>query len=145
MQGVQGDRYPVKRHDSGDKDRLRRSRRKVKTYLVSFGIIEVAGRTYEHDVVIDRGHVRKRDKKPSKGRRGEFGHTPLTAAEAIPWTGSRLVIGTGASGQLPVTDDVFREAEVRGVSVVALKTSEACQALADVPDTEVCAILHVTC
>jgi hypothetical protein len=117
----------------------------VKAHLVSFGIIEVAGRTYEHDVVIDRGHVRRRDKKPSKGRRGEFGHTPLTAAEAIPWTGSRLVIGTGASGQLPVADDVFLEARARGVTVLARPTSEACRALAEVPDTDVCAVLHVTC
>jgi hypothetical protein len=117
----------------------------VKAHLVSFGIVEVAGRTYEHDVVIDHGKVRKRDKKPSKGRRDEFGHTPLTAAEAIPWTGRRLVIGTGASGRLPVTDDVFRAAEARGITILACPTSEACQALADLPDTDVCAILHVTC
>jgi hypothetical protein len=117
----------------------------VKAHLVSFGIIEVAGRTYEHDVVIDRGHVRRRDKKPSKGRRGEFGHTPLTAAEAIPWTGSRLVIGTGASGQLPVAEDILLEAEARGVSVVTLPTRDACRALSGIPDPEVCAILHVTC
>jgi hypothetical protein len=63
----------------------------VKAHLVSFGTIEVAGRTYEHDVLIDRGHVRNCGKKPSKARRG------------------------------------------------------ACQALADAPDTDVCAILHVTC
>lgn len=117
----------------------------MKAHLVSFGVIEVAGRTYKHDVVIDRGQVRKRDKKPSKGQRGEFGHTPLTAAEAIPWSGRRLVIGTGATGQLPITDDVLRAAEARGVTILARPTSEACQALVDVPDTDVCAILHVTC
>jgi hypothetical protein len=117
----------------------------VKARLVSFGVIEVAGRAYEHDVVIDRGHVRKRDKKPSKARRGEFGHTPLTAAEEIPWSGHRLVIGTGASGQLPIADEIFREAQARGVTIQALPTSEACELLADVPDLEACAILHVTC
>jgi hypothetical protein len=32
----------------------------------SFGSIRIDGVTYEHDVLIDRGHVRKRKKKPSK-------------------------------------------------------------------------------
>ena len=31
----------------------------------SFGSIRIDGVTYTHDVVIDRGHVRKRKKKPS--------------------------------------------------------------------------------
>ena len=32
----------------------------------SFGSIRIDGVTYEHDVIIDRGAVRKRNKKPSK-------------------------------------------------------------------------------
>jgi hypothetical protein len=32
----------------------------------SFGSIRINGVTYEHDVVIDRGEVGKRKKKPSK-------------------------------------------------------------------------------
>ena len=32
----------------------------------SFGSIRIDGVTHEHDVVIDRGQVRKRKKKPSK-------------------------------------------------------------------------------
>ena len=32
----------------------------------SFGSIRIDGVTYEHDVLIDRGQVRKRKKKPSK-------------------------------------------------------------------------------
>ena len=43
----------------------------------TFGSIRIDGVTYEHDVVIDRGQVRKRKKKPSKKFRAEFGHTPL--------------------------------------------------------------------
>ena len=53
---------------------------------------------YEHDVVIDRGDVRKRIKKPSKPHRAIYGHTPLSADEDIPWSGSQLIIGTGAYG-----------------------------------------------
>jgi hypothetical protein len=42
---------------------------------LGFGSIEVDGRAYEHDIVIDRGVVRKRSKKPSKKYRDKFGHT----------------------------------------------------------------------
>ena len=51
----------------------------------SFGSIRIDGITYEHDVVIDRGEVRKRKKKPSKKFRAAFGHTPISPKEAIPW------------------------------------------------------------
>src|SRR5712675_1434805 len=61
----------------------------------SFGSIRIDGVTYEHDVVIDRGNVGKRKKKPSKKFRDAFGHTPLSMEEDIPWKCRRLVIGTG--------------------------------------------------
>ena len=32
----------------------------------SFGSIQIDGRTYEHDVIIDRGAIRKRKKKTSR-------------------------------------------------------------------------------
>ena len=51
----------------------------------SFGSIRIDGITYEHDVVIDRGEVRKRKKKASKKFRTAFGHTPLSLEEKIPW------------------------------------------------------------
>ena len=74
----------------------------------SFGSIRIDGVTYEHDVVIDRGQVRKR-KKPSKRFHDAFGHTPLSIEEDIPWKCRRLVIGTG-TGALPVMKEVKREA-----------------------------------
>jgi hypothetical protein len=61
----------------------------------SFGSIRIDGTTYEHDVVIDRGKIRKRKKKPSKKFREAFGHTPISIEEQIPWECKRLVIGTG--------------------------------------------------
>jgi hypothetical protein len=44
----------------------------------SFGSICIDGTTYEYDVVIDRGRIRKRKKKPSRRFRDRFGHTPLS-------------------------------------------------------------------
>jgi len=43
----------------------------------SFGSVRIDGSTYEQDVVIDCGKIRKRKKAPSKRFRDEFGHTPL--------------------------------------------------------------------
>jgi hypothetical protein len=109
----------------------------------SFGSIRIDGVTYTHDVMIDRGHVRKRKKKPSKKFRDAFGHTPLSMEEDIPWKCLRLVIGTG-TGRLPVMDEVKHEATCRHIELVILPTAEAIRELNKHPD-EVNAILHVTC
>lgn len=109
----------------------------------SFGSIQIDGVTYEHDVVIDHGKVRKRKKKPSKQFREEFGHTPVSLKEEIPWKCKRLVIGTG-TGRLPVMDEVKHEAERRGINLVILPTFKAIEILRKgLADTN--AILHVTC
>ena len=47
----------------------------------SFGSIRIDGIAYNHDVVIDRGEVRRRKKKPSKEFRDAFGHTPVSPQE----------------------------------------------------------------
>jgi len=109
----------------------------------SFGSIRIDGILYEHDVVIDRGDVRKRKKKPSKKFRGEFGHTPLSMEEKIPWKCRRLVIGTG-TGALPVMNEVKREAKRRKIKLLILPTKQAIKELKQKPDGTN-AILHVTC
>ena len=88
--------------------------------FLGFGSIEVEGRAYEHDIVIDRGAVRKRSKKPSKPYRDKFGHTPLSADEELPWGGPRLIIGTGAHGSLPIMPEVAAEAARRNIDLVAV-------------------------
>ncbi len=110
----------------------------------SFGSIRVDGVTYDHDLIIDRGNIRKRKKAASRKFRGAYGHTPLSAAEDIPWRCRRLVIGTGANGALPVMQEVRDEARRREIDLVILPTAEAIGALTKpVPDTN--AILHLTC
>jgi hypothetical protein len=109
----------------------------------SFGSIQIDGVTYEHDVVIDRGEVRKRKKKRSQKFRDAFGHTPLSIEEEIPWKCDRLVIGTG-TGALPVMDEVKREARRRKVELVIVPTVRAI-GLLNQQSPETNAILHVTC
>jgi len=113
--------------------------------LCEFGSIEVDGQKYEHDIVIDGGDVRKRKKKLSKSYRAEFGHTPLSADEDLPWGGNRLIIGTGAYGSLPIMTEVIEEASRRGVAVDAVPTEEACLLITGSDARDVHAVLHVTC
>jgi hypothetical protein len=110
----------------------------------SFGCIRIDGTEYKHDVVIDRGKIGKRKKKASKQFREQYGHTPLSVHEAIPWNCRRLIIGTGAYGSLPVMDEVAREAAERHVELVLLPTSEAIQKVNE-GAAEANAVLHVTC
>jgi hypothetical protein len=116
----------------------------VKARLISFGLIEINGDRFDHDVVVENGYVHKRKKGPSKPYRDQFGHTPLSVHEKIPWSAPRLIIGTGASGQLPVMDELYEEAKRRDVEIVALPTAEACRLIVSADD-DVAAILHVTC
>lgn len=110
----------------------------------SFGSLQIDDSTYEHDVVIDRGEIRDRKKKASKKFRNDFGHTPLSIAEDIPWKCRRLVIGTGAYGRMPVMEEVEREAKRHKVKLLILPTMQAIKILqGEHEDTN--AILRVTC
>jgi hypothetical protein len=110
----------------------------------SFGSIRIDGVTYEHDVVIDGGNIRKRKKKASKKFRDDFGHTPLSPEEKIPWKCRRLVIGTGAYGSLPVMKEVLSEAQRRKIELLVFPTAEAIKILQKGSE-ETNAVLHVTC
>jgi len=95
----------------------------------SFGSIQIDGSTYEYDVVIDRGEISKRKKKASKQFREEFGHTPLSVEENIPWKCRQLVIGSGAYGRLPLMQEVRRKAKRLKIKLLVLPTAEAVKVL----------------
>jgi len=111
----------------------------------SFGSIQIDGETYEYDVVIDRGEIKKRKKKLSKKFRDQFGHMPLSIEEKIPWKCHELIIGNGFTGALPVMDAVKRTAEKRGVELIILPTPKALERLNQASPDGTNAILHVTC
>jgi hypothetical protein len=116
----------------------------VKFDSFEFGSLVIDGAEFDYDVIIDRGEIAKRKKKASKKYRADFDHTPLSLAEKLPWKCKRLVVGTGAYGNLPVLDEVREEAGRRGVDLVALPTKEAIRALRKHP-AGTNAVLHVTC
>jgi hypothetical protein len=117
----------------------------VKAKLIAFGEIEIEGVNYDHDVVIEAGKVRRRAKKVSKVFRDQYGHTPLSFDEAIPWGGRQLIVGTGMHGSLPIMPEVHKEAKRRGIKIVAQPTQDACKVLGNLRKEEVYAILHITC
>jgi hypothetical protein len=116
----------------------------VRFEAFSFGSIQIDGITYNHDIVIDRGEIRKRRKKPSKKFRDEYSHTPLSAEEDIPWKCRRLVVGTWAYGRLPVAKEVKLEAERRKVDWVVVSTAQAIETLKQTME-KTNAVMHVTC
>ncbi len=111
---------------------------------LGFGSIVIGGAHFDHDVVIENGAVRERDKAPSRARK-RGGHTPLSADEDLPWGGTELVIGSGYSGRLPVLPEVELEAIRKKVELIVLPTAEACALLGDAEAPTVNAVLHLTC
>jgi len=110
----------------------------------SFGSIRIDGKVYDHDVIIDGSQVHRRKKKPSKRFKEQYGHTPLSAEEDLPWACRYLVIGTGAYGRLPVMDQVKEAAKKHNVELIIAPTAQAIETLRKNPAHHN-AILHVTC
>ena len=105
----------------------------MKFERLHFGSIVIDSVTYSHDVLIDRGKVLKRKKQPSKKFRAQFGHTPVSVEEKLPWKCKRLIIDTGKYGSLPVMDEVKREARRRRIDLLIAPTDDAIETLARNP------------
>lgn len=112
---------------------------------IEFGSIVIDNITYDDDVIIDKGEVKKRKKGDSRNLREQYGHTPLTSAENIPWNCDTLIIGIGMSGRLPVTDEFKKEAEKRKVALIFLETPEAVKYFTKHYYNGMNAVFHITC
>jgi hypothetical protein len=109
----------------------------------TFGRISIDGVAYAHDVVIEGGTIRRRKKRPSKPRREELGHTPLTPEERVRWRAKHLWVGTGARARLPVPDDFCEEARRRGVELLTKTTPELVKMINEAFPADTNVILHV--
>ncbi len=109
---------------------------------ISFGTITIDGEFYSKDLIIDKGFVKKRKKTESKKYKDQFGHTPLSPDENIPWKCKHLIIGAGHSSSLPVMKEVIDIAARKGVKLLIMSTPEAIKHIND-PNTNF--ILHLTC
>ena len=69
----------------------------------------------------------------------------MWADEELPWGGSRLIIGTGAYGSLPIMPEVMAEAARRHIDLIAVPTDQTCRLISGLKPRGVRAVLHVTC
>jgi hypothetical protein len=60
---------------------MTRDKATMKASVLRFGEIDMDG--YNHGIVNDAGKVKKRKKNVSKWFRDDYGHTPLSANEAV--------------------------------------------------------------
>ncbi len=117
----------------------------MKIEKLSFGTIEIDGKTFTEDIVINKGKISLRDKSVSRKYKPKFGHTPLTIEENIPWDCKTLIIGTGFYRAMPITKEVFEEAEKRNVKILPVNTQDIVSMLKQINLKETNFIIHLTC
>ncbi len=111
-----------------------------------FGSITVEGELFEHDIVIGLdGKIRKRHKKLSKAIYGTSHVISLAEAEDIFQKGAkRLIIGTGQSGMVRLSDEAAAYFRKMGCVPHLPPTPQALRAWNEA-DGETIGVFHVTC
>jgi len=111
-----------------------------------FGSITIAGEEYEYDVLIRLdGAVEKRKKKLSKAVYGTSHTLSLDEAKHVYEKGAeRLIIGTGQTGQLGLSDEAADYFKRHDCKVELLPTPKAITAWNKAKGA-VIALFHVTC
>ena len=105
-----------------------------------FGRVVVDGREERRDVIVLPRRVvrawRRRD-----------GHRLVLAdlAEVVDELPERLIVGTGAHGQMQPDPQALERLRARGIEVEALPTAEAVRRYAELDPRRTAAALHLTC
>jgi len=120
-----------------------------------FGWVKVFGKVYDHDIVICKGEVLKRDKDLSARYRATYGHTPLSEDELRRYINlcsdvEVVIIGSGVYGALPITPEarkILDELRSRGIDVMIRQTSDPLISTVEevTSKRKVLAIIHTTC
>lgn len=111
-----------------------------------FGSIQIAGKTYDHDVLIGLdGKIRKRKKKLSKKIYGTSHNLSRDEAEYVYEEGAeRLIIGTGQYGRVKISDEAREFFQAHDIEVELAPTPEALRRWNDA-EGRVIALFHTTC
>ena len=119
---------------------------KPKINSTRFGSITIEREKYENDVLIRLdGEVVKRKKKLSKAIYGTSHTISLDEAKFILEKGAeRLVIGTGQTGMVKLSDEAADYFRINKCQVQMLPTPEAIR-IWNKSDGEIIALFHVTC
>jgi hypothetical protein len=119
---------------------------KPKINSTRFGSITIEGEAYENDVLIRlSGKVKTRKKKLSKAIYGTSHKISLDEAQYIFEEGAeRLIIGTGQTGFVELSDEAADYFKKNECQVQMLPTPEAIRVW-NKSDGEIIALFHVTC
>jgi hypothetical protein len=111
-----------------------------------FGSITIDDEIYEYDIVIRlSGKVKKRKKKLSKQIYGTSHTVSFDEAKHIWDEGAKhLIIGTGQSGALKLSDEAEKYFKEKGCSVELLPTPLAVEAW-NKAKSKTIGVFHVTC
>ncbi len=111
-----------------------------------FGSITIEGQTCSHDVLIRLdGTVHKRKKKLSKDVYGTSHIISLAEIQHVCEKGAEtLIIGTGQSGQVTLSEEARDYLDKKGVRVILAATPQAIR-LWNKANGPVIGLFHVTC
>jgi hypothetical protein len=111
-----------------------------------FGSIKIEGDVFEYDVMIRLdGEIMKRKKKLSKAIYGTSHKISMDEAEYVyEKDAERLIIGSGHSGMVGLSDEAKKYFKEKGVSVELLSTPKAIK-LWNESHGKVIGLFHVTC
>lgn len=108
-----------------------------------FGSMTINGKTFSKDLII---YPDERI-QPDWWRRQGHELVPEDIEKLLEAAPGRLIVGTGASGQMSVAEDVIARCRERGIKLEVLSTHDAAKRFneASQEDSSVAACFHLTC
>lgn len=105
----------------------------------SFGKIVVEGKEFREDVVVSKSSVE------SWWRKQSHNVEPADVKAVVEKRPAIVVIGTGYSGVMRVSEETKRFIEGTGIKLVVEKTAEAVKTFNQTKEKDKVALLHLTC
>jgi hypothetical protein len=106
----------------------------------SFGRLLVDGEEHDRDLIVLPGRI-----VANWWRREGHSLAIEDLADVQDELPEKLILGTGAQGQLRPPDAVLEELERRGIDVEVLHTDEAVRRYGELDERRTAAALHLTC
>jgi hypothetical protein len=117
----------------------------VKIENYDFGSITIDSEVYYKDLWIIDGSIKKRDKSIAKSKFGTSHRISRKELKRVMTsTTRRIIIGSGNSGLVSLTNNAQKYLEEQGIEVEMCKTGELAQRNIEISKTDA-GIIHLTC
>jgi hypothetical protein len=111
----------------------------------TFGCISIDGAVHHKDLWIINGRIKKRDKSIAKRKFGTSHRiSRKELKKVITQKTRRIIIGSGNSGLVSLTNKSQKYLEEQGIEAVIYKTGELVQRNIDIGEND-SGIIHLTC